>query len=312
MVDILMATYNGADYLSEQIDSIIGQTVEDWRLLISDDCSNDGTLQLIDEYCKADSRICLVSHGKRYGSARDNFISLAKHATSEYVMFCDQDDVWLNRKIEITLRKMRELEEIGSEGDPCLVFTDLAVVDSGLEIMSESFTACSHIDPSRTELRMVLAQSIGAGCTMMLNKPLVELFNEAEVTDRIVMHDWWATLLASAFGRIAYVSETTVLYRQHGSNAVGAVKYNPAKSACNVAMMVDSVRKTVGQASLFYELYSKRLKAKERETVKAFCGVCGNGPLSRELSLIKSGCWKKGARKLGQIIAVWKMGMPDD
>ena len=122
MIDILLSAYNGQKFIKEQIDSIIGQTIGDWRLLISDDCSTDGTLDVLATF-REDSRIELVSQNVKYGSARDNFLNLLNYASGDYVMFCDQDDVWLPDKIEVTLRLMEELERANGSDIPLLVLS---------------------------------------------------------------------------------------------------------------------------------------------------------------------------------------------
>lgn len=106
-IDILLATYNGEQYIHEQIQSIITQKYTNWTLLISDDCSSDDTLNILREYEKMDSRIHIVSHGIRYGSAQANFMSLLSATTAQYISFCDQDDVWDSDKLSRTIRAIK-------------------------------------------------------------------------------------------------------------------------------------------------------------------------------------------------------------
>ena len=127
-IQILLAVFSGAQYLEEQIESLRAQTYSVWELLISDDGSSDGSLEIIDYYCNLDSRIYLVLDGIVAGSAKRNFFNLLGLAKADYVMFCDQDDVWDENKIEVTLNRMREVESRNS-GMPILVSTDLRVVD---------------------------------------------------------------------------------------------------------------------------------------------------------------------------------------
>ncbi|MBR4154305.1 MAG: glycosyltransferase [Paludibacteraceae bacterium] len=107
-VAILMATYNGAKYLREQIDSLFVQTYRDWTLYIQDDGSKDATLDIIKEY--SDERIVLVDVGLTRQGAGMNFMSLLNMVESEYYMFCDQDDVWFEDKMEKELARMKEIE----------------------------------------------------------------------------------------------------------------------------------------------------------------------------------------------------------
>ena len=133
-----MATYNGSCFVGEQIESIQSQTYRNWRLLVSDDCSTDGTLDVVKRFACIDSRIQIISEGVKHGGAKENFFSLMRHSDSRYCMFCDQDDVWLPEKISNTFASMRRLE--GEYQDvPLLVFTDMKVVDGNLATIHESF-----------------------------------------------------------------------------------------------------------------------------------------------------------------------------
>lgn len=113
MVDILMATYNGEKYISEQLESIIGQDFKDWKLFIRDDGSKDNTIHIIDNYMKKfPDKIELIDNYNRNLGVKLNFGELMKRSKNQYCMFSDQDDVWLPNKISITLNKMKELEKV--------------------------------------------------------------------------------------------------------------------------------------------------------------------------------------------------------
>ena len=112
MIDILMATYNGEKYLAEQIESIINQSYTNWHLYIQDDCSTDRTLTVAFSYQKKfPEKITVIKNTKNSGSAKDNFFSMLSLSTSEYIMFSDQDDIWLPDKIKITHNRMLRLEK---------------------------------------------------------------------------------------------------------------------------------------------------------------------------------------------------------
>ena len=136
MIDILMATYNGGKYISEQINSILNQTYKEWTLYIRDDGSKDNTVDIIDDYCKKyPGKIIRIKDDKLGLGAKLNFSELMKYSKSNYCMFADQDDVWLNTKIEDTMNKMIEAENIHGKETPILVHTDLKVVDGNLNII---------------------------------------------------------------------------------------------------------------------------------------------------------------------------------
>ena len=121
-IAILMATYNGEKYLREQIDSLLAQTCCDWTLYIQDDGSKDATLDIIKSY--DDERIVLVDVGLTRQGACMNFMSLLNMVESEYYMFCDQDDVWFEDKVELSYMRMKEEELKYGIDRPILVFSD--------------------------------------------------------------------------------------------------------------------------------------------------------------------------------------------
>lgn len=295
LIDILMATYNGEQYIREQIESIQCQSFTAWRLLISDDCSSDNTPNIIQKFAEQDSRIYIVSDGIRHGSAKANFMSLMAKSKAPYVMFCDQDDVWLPTKIEKTYIRMRELEKSSDKNIPLLVFTDMKVVREDLSVISNSFVKFSNINPHRTKFPQLIAQSVGAGCTMMVNRIVVDYALKAKTNDGMIMHDWWISLIASAFGKIAYINESTSLYRQHGDNTVGAKRYSRTFNHNKIEAMQMSVQNTIIQAGLFKTVFSDSNK----RTIDLYIEAYKRRSLRM---LFNSKCWKNGLRKLGQML----------
>lgn len=307
-VDILMATYNGQNYICEQIKSLQAQSYENWELLISDDCSSDNTLDIVSQFSEQDARIRIVSKGTRFGSAKSNFLYLLSQAKSPYVMFCDQDDVWLPNKIEISLDRIQSIERSHESNVPCLVFTDMTVVDSDLNIIDDSFTSYSNINPLRTSFSHMLAQSVGAGCTMMINKAATDLARIGGTNDNIIMHDWWLCIICSAFGAIDYVDKSTSLYRQHSANDVGAIRFSLLCWAKKIGTFKYRQAAISKQAEYFEEVFNELLSDNQRGIVKYCANACKGSPVQNFSNLIKSKAWKSGTRKIGQIIAVIDCG----
>ena len=127
-IAILLATYNGEEYIGELLDSIMSQSMQDFVCYIHDDGSTDRTTDIIKTYLQNyKDKIVVLDYLSKKGCT-NNFLSLAQHVSHEYVMFCDQDDVWKNDKIEKTYKKIKQMEN-DHPGVPLLVFTDLSVVD---------------------------------------------------------------------------------------------------------------------------------------------------------------------------------------
>jgi glycosyltransferase involved in cell wall biosynthesis len=222
-VDILLATYNGARYLPAQLDSLLRQTYTQWRVLAHDDGSTDDTLQILRHYAsRHPERIVLVHDEILCGSACNNFAHLLGLAEANYVAFCDQDDVWLPQKLQLSMAQLRAAEQESNAQTPLAVFTDLMVVDEGLVELAPSFWAFQGLSPSLAQsLSNLAVRNCVTGCTMVMNRAAVTA--SLPVLPSAYMHDWWCALSVLAQGgKVVPCRQATVLYRQHGGNSVGA------------------------------------------------------------------------------------------
>ncbi|MCD8553999.1 glycosyltransferase family 2 protein [Seleniivibrio sp.] len=222
-VSVLLATYNGSKFISQQIDSLLSQSFTDFKMYIHDDDSSDETLCILKEY--KDERIIILKDGIKCGGAKENFAHLLQFCIgkSDYYMFCDQDDVWLEDKIESTLAKMTESEELFPHV-PILVHTDLKVVGSDLSVISDSMIRFQKIKVSNNYniIKLSLENTV-TGCTVMMNHSLAEKLTD--MPEEAIVHDWWAGLTALAYGgKVVYLDKATILYRQHERNTIGTQK----------------------------------------------------------------------------------------
>mgnify|MGYP001579851437 CR=1 FL=1 len=221
---VLLAAYNGAEFLSDQIQSIQGQTISNWTLLVRDDGSEDNTRDILETLAAKDKRIRCVHDTRGCLGAPRNFGELMQIAHSEgadYIFFSDQDDVWVSNKIADQLTCLKEMESRYGQKTPILVYSDLEVVSEQLERIHPSFMGYQGLaHESRDPLRVLLTQNFVTGCATAINRPLLEL--AAPMPADVIMHDWWLALCAAACGRIEYLPHALVRYRQHGSNQIGA------------------------------------------------------------------------------------------
>ncbi|WP_125704632.1 glycosyltransferase family 2 protein [Lacticaseibacillus daqingensis] len=213
-VVVLMATYNGANFIREQIQSIQAQDFTEWKLHIHDDGSTDATVSLIQTMAAVDSRICLEDSLPKHLGAKQGFHELLKMVTADYYFFSDQDDVWLPKKISQSLKQIRTLT------GPALVYTDLTVVDQTLQTLQPSMHRANQY-PNQLDFNHLLVQNSVTGCTVVLNEELKQIVCAQSIIPA-AMHDWWYALVAAARGQLVYLNEATILYRQHGNNVVGA------------------------------------------------------------------------------------------
>jgi len=230
MIDILLSTYNGEKYLSEQIDSILNQSYQSWRLLIRDDGSTDTTLAIVEQYTTAYPQKIIKINGPAHNiGVISSFELLLKESAADYIMFCDQDDVWLKDKIEISVQTLFKYENIHGKECPLLIHTDLVVVDEHLQVIHPSFWGYTRLNPDIIEQNkyfLAIANCI-TGCTILMNKAakLVSL----PFPETILMHDAHIGLKVITNGHIVHISRPTIYYRQHSQNKLGATKYTPLR-----------------------------------------------------------------------------------
>jgi len=219
-IDILLATNNGEKYLKEQIDSILSQTHSNFRLVISDDCSKDSTKDILKEYEKKDNRIEVYYQENNLGYVK-NFEFLLTKVENEVYALSDQDDVWNIDKIEKTYKEMKDT-------DADLIFTDLEVVDEKLKTIVPSFndymSFSRKIKKYKDSYKMQYLYNCITGCTLMSKKKFIEKILPIPTTSKYVIHDTWIGLIVALSGKVSYLDEKTIKYRQHGSNQVGIEK----------------------------------------------------------------------------------------
>ena len=214
-VDILLGTYNGERHLAAQIASVQAQTDGNWRLLVRDDGSRDSTVAIIDAVAAVDPRIVRIDDSDGNLGFLDNFARLLRLSRAPYVMFCDQDDIWLPTKLAITRSRMLA-EERRHVGRPVLVHCDARVVDEALTEISPRFVARRA---RRRGLPAVLFVNCVQGATLMMNAPLRA---RTLATPTALMHDHQAAVIAELTGVRSFIDSPLMLYRQHGLNALGA------------------------------------------------------------------------------------------
>ncbi|MGN5041550.1 glycosyltransferase family 2 protein [Aeromonas sp. 3P] len=235
MIDIIIATFNPKVYLLQQIDSILSQQSIDKvnRIIIVDDNSTDKTYLLL--ALKKDPRIELYKNSSGKSGAKNNFSFGLSLTSSDFVMTCDQDDVWLPHKVELSLDTIMKLDG----NYPCLVSTDVMVVDSELSVIHESFLNYKGVKlPQDARTNNILYSNIFPGCSMIFNRKLLDI--ALPIPDEAIMHDWWLISVASLIGQTSYCLEPTMLYRQHESNCIGA-KQNSLLSAFKARSIMDNL-----------------------------------------------------------------------
>ena len=300
---VLLATYNGENFIRPMVDSVLAQDYQNIKIILSDDNSRDSSPAILEEYAqKHPDKVVHYRSGMRFGCAQKHFMHLlSKFRDAPYIMFCDQDDVWHPDKIRKTLEKMRQVEQDASV--PAMVHTDLRVVDRDLKELSPSFWIHSDLDGSRLALNQLLVQNVVTGCTMMINHALAELACREIPENAMLMHDWWLALLASACGRTGYLSEAIIDYRQHGNNSVGAKNVRSASYLWQ-RLRSKKMRKALS-AQAFLECYGDLLTQEQTDLLTAFASTQTAGLLSRDRVYIKYNLLKHGAVRVTAQLLGW-------
>lgn len=310
MIDILMATYNGEKYLEEQLASIENQTYTHWRLVVHDDGSTDKTWEILKDFQKklGKEKVVIKRNCPASGSAKKNFIGLIQESTGSYMMCADQDDVWHSDKVARTFYRMKRMERKFGNDIPLMVHTDLCVVDENLCKMSSGFHDYMNL---RTDgkLRYELIQNQVTGCTVMINRNLKVYVQEVTDVESIVMHDHWLALIALVFGKISYLNQATIDYRQHGDNSVGAQNarsffYMWQRFLRGRKKFRQDMRDSTRQAAYFLQLYTSCIEDKRMiELLNKYSDLYKKSKINRILCFFRYGFWKKGIiRKVMQVI----------
>lgn len=271
MIDVLLSTCNGEKYLGELFRSLAAQDHKEFRILIRDDGSRDGTLPLIREFIAGNScKVVLASDtGKSLGVVQ-SFGSLLRESTAPYVMFADQDDIWHPRKLSVMAECMRKAESLHAPGTPLLLHSDLRVCGERGELLAHSHVKSQRLSPERNSLAQLCVQNCVTGCAMMINRPLRELVR-LPFPQEAVCHDWYLALVGSAAGKVIFTDQCCTDYRQHKENLKGHVRYCLAlwgKLFLGGRAALDKRLQAAQKQTLaFVEQYGDIISAEERENL---------------------------------------------
>lgn len=218
-ISVALATYNGARYLREQLNSIAHQTLLPFELVVSDDGSTDETLSLLREFARsAPFPVRILEKEKNLGFA-DNFLFCASRCQGDLIAFCDQDDVWLAEKLRIAHDRIIEDGSLLAIHKQTLVDGDLNRIGEWTQDIS-----CDEVVPP-----LAIDMIRGAwGNTLMIRSELIRDIpyrnrpRQPEESHKPLSHDTWFFVLAAALGKISRINQPLILYRLHGGNVAGA------------------------------------------------------------------------------------------
>jgi glycosyltransferase involved in cell wall biosynthesis len=263
-VEVLVSTYNGEAYIEEQLQSILRQTYQNITILIRDDGSSDDTVTIIQKYMNMYSGKIHLIQGSNVG-VKQSFYELIQLVQSDvaYCCFCDQDDVWMDDKIERAIKLIQSCDTAG------LYFSSTMLTNHMLNPIKVWPT------PPYKALHFynALVENIAVGATVVMNKAARQLIASKMIdTDNLQMHDWWAYLCVSAFGRVYYDERPSIYYRQHSSNVVGGHRtlYHKLCSKWRSFRKHSGDKLLKKQALEFHKHYGDALDIEKLEQLKLF------------------------------------------
>lgn len=307
-VDVLLSVYNSENCLEQLLDSLENQTYRDFRLIIRDDGSSDSSSAILERFVERTSLECHLSSAREHLGIIRSFNELMKKASADYIMYCDQDDVWLPEKIEKTINAIRKAEEAYGKQMPLLLHCDLQIVDGNLKLISPSMWRFQRLDAKHCRsFKKLLIQNAVTGCAMVINRALFH--KVPQVPDDAIMHDWYLALAAAAYGRVEVLSEPLLLYRWHGANAIGPFKYAFLPSLRKfrngkIQMMKKRLKITFVQANAFAS-EMKQLPAETERILQEYIRLPHHSFWERRLILLQEGFLKNGFwRNLGLVLFI--------
>lgn len=237
-IAILLGVYNGELYIKEQIESILSQSFKDWILYIRDDASTDNSLEIINQYAQNHDKITIIKDKLGNLGCNGNYFHLLSLVESKYYMFCNADDYWYSNKIEVSYKRML-LEESKAKNVPIIVHTDLTISDKSLNVLSDSYWESVNTDPEKfkTFNRTGICSCV-SGATMLFNHHVKGLSYPVPI--HAPFFDQWMALKVVKVGIIATIHESTMSYRQIGTN-LAAVSIGDDYSFLNKIKTINKV-----------------------------------------------------------------------
>ena len=292
-VEILLATCNSAEFLPELLESLLSQTETDFHLMVSDDCSGDTTVNILESYAdRFRHPVHIIRRDRPSGSAAANFASLLQASRGDFVFLCDADDVWHPNKLTLFLERAIALQMAGGDQEPLFLFSDADVIDATGVKTHESYWAFKNTAPERClKLSRLLVCTPMIGCATLMNRALVELARNVPL-DKVTGHDWWALLVAAGFGKVDYLPEKTISYRIHAQNSSKPLQVSLSQAG-RMRRMTYEVRRRLAirrkQAAPLLEQFGDRLPQETRRTIERFLALEHQSFISRRLTMFLHG-----------------------
>ena len=259
-VTILMSTYNGEKYILEQLESLINQTYKKLKIIVRDDGSTDNTINIIKQVQKKVNNITLIP-GENVGFINSFFELLSVDSNSDYYAYCDQDDVWMENKIERVVKFLSKT----NEEKPVLYFSNSDYYDTNMNFLATAEKNKMY------SFRNSLVECVTQGMTMVINKFTKELIIKNKPSN-CLYHDWWTYMICSGFGEIVYDDKSLVKYRRHNKSVTveGKNPFQLLKFRIKKFIMGESLKQIKEQWREYEKFYADKLGEQDRKLLALF------------------------------------------
>jgi len=289
-IDILLATYNARKVLPALLSSLQQQTFTEWEIIAHDDGSSDDTLRILKDFSTSEPRLRIVEDGLRFGSAQGNFLHLLKFSTSPYCIFCDDDDIWLENKLQV----LYEAIVCRDNELPQAVWCNSYVYDPvASEIGGQASLAIM------SDLRDTLFCNAGVqGCAILFNGPLRDIC--LRTPTEVAMHDHLLTLAAMTFGEMTYVPKRLMLYRRYEGTVTGPTDRSLQERARHFFKKGKTVidARHFRAVKSFYEVNRERIPADKDRIFQRYFAYPLRGRFSNAVHILMDGFNLYGSRML--------------
>lgn len=256
-ISIALCTYNGAEFLKEQLESFTKQSRLPDELIVGDDCSTDETLEILENFKESSPfPVHIFANKKNLGSTK-NFEKTISRCAGNIIFLSDQDDVWLPEKIAVMENEFNKNSDVG------LIFSNAELIGEngnslGLNLWEFTLTESekSKIEEDKS-LKVLLRRNVITGATMGFRSDLQPLFLPIPTNIPNLIHDGWITLIVSLYSKIKFIDESLILYRQHGNQQIGvdwkAKQFNSLSSKFSVAALSSKLSRNYNERKNYFD-----------------------------------------------------------
>lgn len=284
---ILLSTYNGEKFIERQLESIFNQSFQDFCLYVRDDGSSDGTIEILKKYSHKHNNMFIFSdnpHTNR--GASSSFMWLLNNVEADYYMFCDQDDLWLENKVELQIEAIQNYKMM-DKNVPIVVFHDLILTNSQGSIINKSFWSVHNITIENITFESLFVKNVITGCTTLINQKMKTEILKCNQKN-IIMYDHLIALIAYSFGKVITIKNGLILYRDHSNSVTPKLEIRFSFRVKNFLQNINRKEyflPNIIQLEEFLKKFQNNLTAKQIISLKQTISIKKFAPIMRFIIL---------------------------